>query len=112
MVFACIHIVSLNILIVQICSEHHAIHEDLVGYARVRHFNMPSVNKKRRSQWIAYLGHDPSLEFQRSEVGPSGGIQNTESANTVPIHIDASTEVKEALDKMLPELTRRQEKKN
>jgi hypothetical protein len=92
----CIDLFLLNLLIAQICSEHHAVYDDMVGYARMRrisciYYTLPYVSEKRWSRWISSLGLDSRLEFNQGDVGLSGGIQITEAANLNPTLIDAIT---------------------
>jgi len=90
---AAIDMFLFNLLIAQICSEHHAVYDDMVGYARIRriqtiYFTMPYVNKASWKKWILDLGLDQRLEFNRGDVGLSGGIQVSEPANLNPTLVE------------------------
>jgi len=90
---AAIDMFLFNLLIAQICSEHQAVYDDMVGYARIRriqtiYFTMPYVNKVSWTKWIVSLGLDQRLEFNRGDVGLSGGIQVTEPANLNPTLVE------------------------
>jgi hypothetical protein len=92
----CIDVFLLNLLIAQICSEHHAVHDDMVGYARMRRISciyctLPYVREDRWDRWLSSLGLGNRLEFNQGDVGLSGGIQITEAANLNPTLIDAIT---------------------
>jgi hypothetical protein len=92
----CIDVLLLNLLIAQICSEHHAVYDDMVGYAHMRRISciyctLPYVREDRWDRWLSSLGLGNRLEFNQGDVGLSGGIQITEAANLNPTLIDAFT---------------------
>eukprot|EP00403_Amphidinium_massartii_P018161 CAMPEP_0178427420 /NCGR_PEP_ID=MMETSP0689_2-20121128/29738_1 /TAXON_ID=160604 /ORGANISM="Amphidinium massartii, Strain CS-259" /LENGTH=1286 /DNA_ID=CAMNT_0020049131 /DNA_START=34 /DNA_END=3894 /DNA_ORIENTATION=+ len=83
----------LNLLVAQLTCAYDANFVDMVGRARLGRMRiivetMPKVPAKLWNRFIDSLGMTKKLEFNRGDVGVSGGIQILEPANWNPTTSD------------------------
>jgi hypothetical protein len=89
-----IYVFLINLLVAQLCSTHHAMYEDIVGYARLRRIEtiyatFPYVLTSSWKKWVNSLQFDTKLEFNVGDIGLAGGIQVLEPANANPTTVES-----------------------
>lgn len=80
-------ILLMNLLIAQLNNSYVFIYQDMVGFARLNRAQrivdaLSHYSQPRWSNFIASLGFEDALEFNKGDVGFSGGLQIEEPAAT------------------------------
>eukprot|EP00931_Biecheleriopsis_adriatica_P078658 TRINITY_DN5208_c0_g2_i1.p1 TRINITY_DN5208_c0_g2~~TRINITY_DN5208_c0_g2_i1.p1 ORF type:complete len:683 (+),score=120.18 TRINITY_DN5208_c0_g2_i1:69-2051(+) len=83
----------MQLLVAQLNCAYDAIHEDMVGYARLHRGKvvvqtMASVSKTSWNKFLTSLKFGEKLEFNEGDIGLPGGVQVLEPANLNPTTVD------------------------